>query len=515
MTEDDARNALLVRAWETAPPGHVDWTDDDRAWASRAAAEVEGEHAPADVFVARRARLAIERIAGRERKLHRALRAVTWRPWIGPVLAAVAFVLGVATDAIGTGQRINVLAPPLLAVMLWNLVVYLVMVARALAGLVDRGGDTTTAARIGARAGPAARLLARAAHMASLPRRGSGKLAGGGVDGTASVLTRFNLDWAQASARLNATRIARMLHLGAIAFAAGALAGMYVRGLALEYRAGWESTFLDAGAIRATLDVVLGPASWLTGIALPDEARLEAMRFPQTDGEPAAPWIHLYAVSVALVVLLPRALLALRDWLVERRLAADFPLSLDDAYFAALTRSHRGEAAQVAVVPYSHQPSPQAVLALRESLSAVLGPMLRLSVAPTVVYGDEDSAGSELPSERPLALAIALFSATATPEPDSQRAFVDALAASLPAEVPLLLLVDESTFVSRFGDDPTARRRLDERRKAWNRLLAHERSGPLFVDLERSDAQTAVRKLRSALDRLSQPGTQPAALRTG
>ncbi|HRO59770.1 MAG TPA: DUF2868 domain-containing protein, partial [Burkholderiaceae bacterium] len=433
----------------------------------------------------------------------------------GPALAAVAFVLGVATDAIGTGQRINVLAPPLLAVMVWNLVVYLALAARAVGGLVDREGDPATGARVGPRAGLAARLLARAAHMASLPRRGSGKVDGTAADGAVPVLARFNLDWAQASARLNATRIARMLHLGAIAFAAGALAGMYVRGLALEYRAGWESTFLDAGAIRATLDVVLGPASWLTGIPLPDEVRLEAMRFPQTDGEPAAPWIHLYAVSVALVVLLPRALLALRDWIVERRLAADFPLPLDDAYFAALTRSHRGEAAQVAVVPYNHQPSPQAVLALRESLSTVLGPTLRLAMMPTVVYGDEESAGRELPPDRPLALAIALFSATATPEPDSQRAFVDALSTTLPTEVPLLLLVDESAFVSRFGDDATARRRLDERRQAWNRLLAAERSSPLFTDLERSDADTAARQLRSAIDRLSQPDTRPAALRAG
>ena len=515
MTEDDARNTLLVRAWETAPPGRVDWTDDDRAWASRAAAEVEGEHAPADVFVARRARLAVERIAGRERKLHRTLRAVTWRPWIGPALAAVAFVLGVATDAIGTGQRINVLAPPLLAVMVWNLVVYLVLAARSLTGLVGRSVDAATGARAGRRPGLATRLLARAAHMASLPSRNSGKADGNATDDAGSVLARFNLDWAQASARLNATRIARMLHLGAIAFAAGALAGMYVRGLALEYRAGWESTFLDAAAIRATLDVVLGPASWLTGIPLPDEARLEAMRFPQTGGEPAAPWIHLYAVSVALVVLLPRALLALRDWIVERRLATDFPLPLDDAYFSALTRSHRGEAAQVAVVPYNHQPSPQAALALRESLSTVLGPMLRLSVAPTVVYGDEDSAGGELPPERPLALVVALFSATATPEPDSQRAFVDALAASLPTGVPLLLLIDESAFVSRFGDDATARRRLDERRQAWNRLLEDQGRGPLFADLERSDAETAARKLRSAIDRLSQPHARPAELRGG
>ena len=30
MTEDEARAALLVRAWETAAPGRVDWSDDDR-----------------------------------------------------------------------------------------------------------------------------------------------------------------------------------------------------------------------------------------------------------------------------------------------------------------------------------------------------------------------------------------------------------------------------------------------------------------------------------------------------
>src|SRR5690606_20421925 len=37
MTETEARNALLVRACELAPAGVVNWHDDDRAWASRAA----------------------------------------------------------------------------------------------------------------------------------------------------------------------------------------------------------------------------------------------------------------------------------------------------------------------------------------------------------------------------------------------------------------------------------------------------------------------------------------------
>ncbi|MBN9463869.1 MAG: hypothetical protein J0H00_21940 [Burkholderiales bacterium] len=63
MTEDDARNALLVRAFELAPADLANWSGDDRAWASRAAAEVEGASAPTDAFVARRARLAAERLA--------------------------------------------------------------------------------------------------------------------------------------------------------------------------------------------------------------------------------------------------------------------------------------------------------------------------------------------------------------------------------------------------------------------------------------------------------------------
>ena len=46
--------------------------------------------------------------------------------------------------------------------------------------------------------------------------------------------------------------------------------------LGLEYRAGWESTFLDAARVRALLGFALAPAAWLTGIALPDVARLEA-----------------------------------------------------------------------------------------------------------------------------------------------------------------------------------------------------------------------------------------------
>src|SRR5690606_34101339 len=106
MNEADARSTLLVRAWETAPAGAVAWTDEDRAWASRAAARSEGEQAPADAFVAARARLALTRIAEREPAVPRTLRALRWRPWTVWALAAVSLALGLATDALGASRQV-------------------------------------------------------------------------------------------------------------------------------------------------------------------------------------------------------------------------------------------------------------------------------------------------------------------------------------------------------------------------------------------------------------------------
>ncbi|MGD9941718.1 MAG: DUF2868 domain-containing protein [Burkholderiaceae bacterium] len=480
MTEDDARHALLVRACET-PPGHTQWRDEDRAWASRAAAEVVGEHASTDAFIARRARLASERLTARDAGLRRALRAVQWRPWVGWLLALIAFAAGIGGNAIDTSQRINVLAPPLLALLAWNLVVYLFIALRAAARLI-RGPDAPTSPR-----GSLTRLLARAAHAVAAPAREAAD---------AAPAARFTVDWARAAARLNTLRVARMLHLAAFALAAGALAGLYLRGLVLEYRAGWQSTFLSAETVRSLLTAVLGPAAQLTAFTLPDAARLEAMRFPGSSGEPAAPWIHLYAITVAALILLPRLLLALLDGLLEHRLAQRFPLPPGDPYFAALTRSYRGDSAAVQVVPYNHHPSPQAGVALRELLGAVYGPSVQLGIAAGVDYGSEDHARQAGAGQAVPALLIAWFSSMATPEADAQGAFLDALTHSAAAAAPLLVMVDESAFVARFGEhDATAQRRREERRQSWQRWLDARGLRPWFVDLEHGDPAVAARDL--------------------
>jgi hypothetical protein len=344
MNESDARSALLVRAYETLPPAqtHGAWSEDDRAWATQAALQSVGEQASAAAFIGRRSRLAAERLCSRDGGARLVSDALTWRPWVGWALALAAFVAGIATDAIGPTRQINVLAPPLLALLAWNLVVYALLAARA---AVHPGGNGAQLP------GPLARLIARAAHSAASARS---------IERLTPVLASFARDWTVASAPLTASRVARILHTAAAAFAAGALLGMYLRGFALEYRAGWESTFLDVSAVHAILSIVLGPAAAISGIALPDVAGLAAIRSSASAGENAARWIHLYAVMVALLVLLPRALMALGRLLAERRLASRFPLALDDGYFQAIARSQRGAAAEIRIVPYSFRPSAQA-----------------------------------------------------------------------------------------------------------------------------------------------------------
>ncbi len=114
MNESDARSVLLVRAYETAPPlqTHGRWTDDDRGWATQAALQVEAKQASVDAVIARRGRLAAERICARDSGARRVLHALTWRGWMGWALMFAAFVAGILTDSIGPARQINVLAPP-------------------------------------------------------------------------------------------------------------------------------------------------------------------------------------------------------------------------------------------------------------------------------------------------------------------------------------------------------------------------------------------------------------------
>jgi hypothetical protein len=443
VTESDAGQVLLTRAWES--PLTAPWTEADAAWVSRQATREAGDAAGDASWLARRARLAVARLSERGAPVTRALAAVRWPAWLGPALVAAAFGAGLLADRVGAAERINLLAPPVLALLAWNVFVYLLLAVGIL-----RGGDAP------------ARALPRA--LAGLLRRRADD---------APVAARFAADFARATAPLQAARAAAALHAAAAALALGVLASLYLRGLAFEYRAGWDSTFLDAAQVRALLGTVLGPASTLSGISLPDVARLDALRFSSGGGENAARWIHLHALTALLVVLLPRTLLAWRAAAAARRLADALPLPLGEPYFERLLRERRGRPLAAQVLPYSYRLGERQ----RDGLHARLGERfgrveLRLDEVP--LGGEDDAArwAGPLPDG---ARRIVLFALTATPEAEHHGAFVDALRAAAPFDV----WIDESGFRERIADE--ARR--EQRRDAWRRLLAAHGVEPQFVDL--------------------------------
>lgn len=298
MTEDQVRQVVLVQALEAAAaatPG----AQADADWATRQALAAVGESAGPERFVVARAGLALQRLLPRDAAASRWLHRRLWHGGWLPLALLLGAVAGVLIDQLGPPQTVNLLAPAVWAVVAWNGLVY------ALLALPSR--------RMPWREATAARLwLLR-------------------VPGPADATAR----WVEVAAPLARERLTLLMHAAAAALAAGLVAGLYLRGLVLDYRAGWQSTFADAATVQAALGLLLAPASALTGVAVPDVAPLRL-----APGQPAqasaAPWIHLYAATLVLAVLLPRAVLAARAGWRAWRLARALPLALDTPYFEAL-----------------------------------------------------------------------------------------------------------------------------------------------------------------------------------
>ncbi len=351
------------------------------------------------------------------------------RRWLGPtrwhggwiaLAAAAGGVAGLAADALagGLGSQnrhvLNLLAPPVWTVLAWNLAVYAALTWQALA-----------------------------AERRPAPQ------------------------WAWQSASL--------LHAAAAGCGAGLIAGMYLRGLVFDYCAGWESTFLDATAVSAVLSWLLAPAAALTGVPVPDAAGLQALRVlpgGAGDGElggvvaSARPWIHWFAVTLALGVVLPRSVLAVyAGWRARPAARTNVPPQ----------GQAQPTAARACVLPHAQTPGPAAVRALRELLATRFGDSVQMNVAPTVAYGDETQAFSVATDDTVLVL---LFDLSATPETDTQGRLLQQHAGS---RVPITLMVDEAAFLRRFGAQPE---RVAQRRAAWTAFAEAHGLTPQFVDLQ-------------------------------
>jgi hypothetical protein len=480
MRESDLRPVLLVKAIEESDGDATLLPPSDRAAAAR---EAKREAPPRDALrldegvlprdaerlLAKRAHVLVSQLRVRHPFVQD---IVSFAPgwWLAVAACVVAFAMGIALSALDGSKRINVLAFPLWAVVSWNLCIYAIVamswIRAARARRRARRWIPEWIASAGMRRVSA--IVARARHFhAPLAR----------------ALAKFAADWQEAARPVLVARAAAMFHVAAALLGIGLIAGFYVRGIALDYRAGWESTFLGPDAARTVLRILYGPASALTGIPVPDAAHVESIRWRDgTGGESAAPWIHLLAATTFVFVVLPRSALALLAALWGVRAARNLRLPASFAGYFDRTFAEAGVAIEgggLRVIPYAYDPAAESIERLRRQ-----SPDAAIDVRSPIAYGAEEGIAAAVgDGEAPAAIAL-LFTSAATPEEEAHGRAIDAAReAARRGAIRVEAIVDEGPYRERMGDALAAR--VDERRQAWSRLATSHGVDVRFVDLSR------------------------------
>jgi hypothetical protein len=228
---------------------------------------------------------------------------------------------------------------------------------------------------------------------------------------------------------------------------------------------------------------MLGPASGITGIPVPQP--------PEPGGPPqsAAPWIHLWAASALLFIVIPRLLLANMARLQVARAQPDYDAEFGEwlkvSRSLAINRTQKAD-----VLPVHYEPDSRTRDALRLALQHLWGAHVSADFHPPVAYGSEDGTVTFKPQR-----LVLLFPLATTPESEVHGTVMSAAAAAAADRSRRLLVLDAAGFESRFKSLPEYPERLAARRKAWEKLAAGAFPVLLLDDAARRDPATAVRSV--------------------
>ncbi|MCG2593646.1 DUF2868 domain-containing protein [Ramlibacter sp. XY19] len=321
LDEASARRLVLARAIDDVDVQGKLLSEVEREQLEREALEASRRVSPAadldlSQYLQQRARKLLAVVENRNPQLAALQDPEPWRRWLLWVLPLLAVIGGAVLDRIDNPQMVNMLSPPMLGVLAWNLCMYLLLVLAAVLPGKWQGKGLVA-------------MLQR--WMAGLPVHGqrTGRLR---VD----VSTRFHQQWLQATSRQQLLWFKQLLHLTAGGWAVGLAISIILGGLVRQYRVGWESTLLDLGQVHAFLSALFAPVVALLPFHEFSQADLQRMAFASnaTIGvEEARRWVWMYLALLALVVLVPRTLLA--AWAAWRRsrLGRAVGIDLRDPYY--------------------------------------------------------------------------------------------------------------------------------------------------------------------------------------
>jgi hypothetical protein len=339
MKHDDAAAVVLVRAIEEVLP---DVIPPEKLLDAHIAA---GDPADGAQWIARRARYFIDHCLGPYTVLLSRLR-LTANAWF---FIGLAMAGGLASNYLGPSTKIHVIWNPMVILIAWNALVYAALAISSAFARPTETRDTGNSAvppqhrasnLRGYRLGFVEQIILGPALSWLLGvKAGLDEMHQDAV-GLRKVAQRFAELWWRLMRPIVRLWFRRTLHFSAIGIAIGAIVGMYVRGLFFDYNVAWQSTFVkDPETVATILRYLLGPAAIVIGQPLPTRESVAPLFGP--DGDYAASWIHLYAVSGLLFIVIPRGLLALAATVQLRRKRSNVQLDLRVPYYADLLEKAR------------------------------------------------------------------------------------------------------------------------------------------------------------------------------
>ncbi len=201
----------------------------------------------------------------------------------------------------------------------------------------------------------------------------------------------------------------------------------------------------------------------------------------------AAVWIHFWAMTTVLFIVLPRTVLAVTAWFRKTRLAADVHLPSKEPYFQRLLNPYRGKGLFVEVLAYSHRVK-EADDRLITFLSDAFGVLADIHVGSSVQYGDRHP---HFPADLDRGLcAVVMFNVAQAPE-ETHSEFLEELKATIRSRGRsnmLLVLLDCEAYAQIDHE-----KRLNERCQSWATLVQacglqalkyRDPSGPPDVELQ-------------------------------
>ena len=324
-----ARMVSLVKAIETSDAGGKYWSKTE---AEEITAELIRETTPgskASDFIQKRAALAFSRMSKRSPTLLTMKLNYGSRSLVALCLILGSYLLGAFGERfLSTGAEINLFSPIYLFIFGWSLFLYAALIILGLVSIVRRRHIEF----------PLRTTLAKLSDGLFAP-----KII------TSGIRQEFLKIWTPTVLRLSQFRIARILHWAFLAFTAGVISSIIVRGLGHTYLIGWDIVGLHNSPdnVCDIFNTLFGwiPAALNLG-PLPDVNTVAAMRLDRLQDAATTSAAAASAFAPA-ASWLPRLLLILWDTIGIRIRSERLPFEMD-GYFADILRTAEAAVAGVA-----------------------------------------------------------------------------------------------------------------------------------------------------------------------